>query len=417
MDKRGVEMLNRFLVLLVLFINGMGFTYQLPQNVMVGYWENWGSLSLTEIPKDYNVVQLAFGTTPSGSDHKIVFNVPNFYTDQEFKDDLKTLNSEGRSVILSIGGASDPIIISDSTEARGFVHSVDSILKWSEYEIHGIDLDFESTSLDFGPWTMTELAEGQKLIIWATKEIAKLFKEATGEKMILTMAPETVYLLGGLSDWQVNNVNGGAWLPILVGLLDDLDLIMPQYYNAGGAEGGTFGVDGKIYYDTGDPEYLTAITEGLIIGYTLKGSKGEYSGIPANKIAIGLPSNSCGAAGTGYVEPSKALEALDYLRGSIAKPETYVYTLQSSYSDIRGFMTWSINQDYNSCEGEWHFIENIMAGNFAVPLEKLKITPIFKTNHSYNIMGQKLNSLTTKLKSGNSILLKDSKGIQPVYHK
>jgi hypothetical protein len=80
------------------------------------------------------------------------------------------------------------------------------------------------------------------------------------QKIIVNHGTRKCVHTGGLSQWQMENIHGGAYLPIIAGLQNELDLIHPQYYNAGGAQGGTIANDGQVYYDTGDPDYLTAIT-------------------------------------------------------------------------------------------------------------------------------------------------------------
>jgi chitinase len=335
---------------------------QMPANVLVGYWQAWSPLKLSEIHPAYNVIQLAFATTVSGSEHQMEFVLPWTYSSkQAFLDEIESLQNQNKKVILSIGGAADPVIIDTPTKVTEFVNSINAIMAEYNYIFDGIDLDLESTSLNFGAWTMSAPAQGQLNLINATEAILDHYQAQTGRRMLLTMAPENVYLQGGLSAWQLSNINGGAWLPVLEGLKDRLDLIHPQYYNAGGAGGGTFTNTGLLFYDTGDPDYLTAITETLIEGFTLLDGRGVFTGIEASKVAIGLPSNACNAAGTGFVTPENVALALKYLRGEISKPVSFDYTLNSTYPELRGLMTWSINEDLLDCPAGgsvWSFAQN-----------------------------------------------------------
>ncbi len=345
-------------VLLISFIIAFNTFSQIPTPCLVGYWQNWSAMKLSEIHENYNVIELAFATTKTGTDYDMEFNLPSGYSKAAFLADIDNLHTEGKVVILSIGGANDPVILDSPNTVSVFINSINQILSDYDYKIDGIDLDLESTSLDFGDWTMNNPAHKQLNIITAVKQIKADYFTQTGKRMLLTMAPETVYLQGALSEWQVNNINGGAYLPILNGLMDDLDVIFPQYYNAGGASGGTFANNGIIYYDTGDPDYLTALTETLIKGFTLKGGKGFFSGVPASKVAIGLPANNCNAAGTGYVTPQNVCDAVKYLKGEIQKPVGFHYSLARTYPNFRGLMTWSINEDADDCSGIWSFAEN-----------------------------------------------------------
>jgi chitinase len=304
---------------------------------------------------NYNVIQLAFATTKTGTDYDMEFNLPSGYTKTQFLTDIDALHNQNKKIILSIGGASDPIILDNPNKKAVFVTSINKILSDYSYKFDGIDLDLESTSLNFGSWTINQPAQGQLNIIDATNQIINNYQTQTGKRLLLTMAPETVYLQGGLSDWQVNNINGGSYLPIIKGLASQLDLLMPQYYNAGGATGGTFAIDGKIYYDTGDPDYIVALTETLIKGFSIKSGKGNFDGIDASKLAIGLPANSCDAAGTGYIDTLSLKNAVKYILGTGSKPQNVDYTLTASYPDFKGLMTWSINQDNTACNGNWSF--------------------------------------------------------------
>lgn len=329
----------------------------LPQRVVVGYWENWNTTRLPDIHPGYNVVMLAFATTRDGTDHDLRFDLPGGYLRNRFLVDLDSLHKRGATVVLSVGGASDPVRLTSDTERDRFVYTLDSILIAHQDRIDGIDLDFESTSMDFGSWTLDAPAPGQTRIIDAVKTVMQRFRERTGRKMILTMAPEVVYIQGGLSRWQTDNSHGGAWIPVIEGLRDSLDLLMPQLYNAGGASGGVYARDGKIWYDTGDPDFVTSMTETIATGFKLLDGRGTFQGLPDSLIAPGLPASSCDAAGSGYVKPDSLALALRYLRGEIGRPASFGYALAGSHPRLRGVMTWSIDIDRASCDGSWSFVE------------------------------------------------------------
>jgi chitinase len=347
-----------------LFILSLALASQLfaalPSRVLVGYWQNWSPMTLLEVNNAYNVIQVAFATTKAGSDSDMEFNLPYPYTPTSFVADIATLHSQGKSVILSIGGASDPVVLTSPTAVNTFVASMNAIFIQYGDAFDGIDIDFESTSLAVGAWTMSAPSQTQLNIISSIRTLMKDYRTRTGKKMALTMAPENVYLQGGLSAWQAGNVNGGAYLPIIDALRDSIDVLHPQYYNAGGATAGIFAWNNQLYYDTGDPDFLTAMTETLIKGFTLVSGKGAFSGFPSSKVAIGLPANSCpSSAGTGYVKPDSVKLAMQYLRGEITKPAAFHYSLEKSYPDLRGLMTWSINEDADAgCDGLWNFATN-----------------------------------------------------------
>ncbi len=336
---------------------------QLPNPVLVGYYETWNNFKLSQVNFNYNVIDVAFAKPSFGTTSNMVFSSPSGYSGTiaqqkiDFIADIDALHAQGKIVLLSIGGANDPIFLANSTDKTTFISSILQIFSSYSYKFDGLDLDLETTSLNFGAWTMSAPAVGQTNMVTAIQSIMSSFQTQTGKKMILTMAPECVYVQGGLSNWQTNNVNGGAYLPIINGLRNELDLLHCQLYNAGGVNGGMFASNGQVYYDT-SPNFITAMTETVIKGFTLVAGKGTFTGVPANKIAIGLPANSCTAAGTGYVIPADVCLAAKYLKGDISKPAGWTYTRTATYPDLRGLMTWSINEDNKTCNGAWSFANN-----------------------------------------------------------
>lgn len=360
---------------------------QLPNPALVGYWEGWGTQKLTDADDRYNVIQLAFAVTKGNSLYDMEFSLPFGYSKVDFLSDIDQLHSEGKVVILSIGGAADPVRLDNATALNRFVNSMNQIMEDYSYKIDGIDIDLESSSLGFGAWTMASPAVGQNNMISGIQQVMENFKTQTNKKLLLTMAPETVYVQGGLSSWQVDNINGGAYLPIIEALKDDLDMINCQLYNAGGANGGSFDLNGKLYYDTGDADYITAMTETLIKGFTIKSNKGAFSGLKASQIGIGLPAaeDNCSAGigvSSGFVEHVEIVKAMKYIQGDITKPVGWDYTLTTSYPDIRGMMTWSLTHDATNCKGNWKFAE-AFESSFPTTItsldeiknEKLKIYP------------------------------------------
>jgi chitinase len=328
---------------------------QLPQRVLAGYWQNWSNLPLRQVSPLYNVVVLAFAIPRDGTEYDLKFDLPTGTTRTAFLSDIATLHTRGTKVILSVGGGTDPVSLASDAQRDRFVFTLDSILAAHQDAIDGIDLDFESTSMDFGNWTIANPAPGQTRIVEAVRSVMGAYRRRTGRKLLLTMAPELVYIQGALSRWQTDNLNGGAWIPVLEALRDSIDLLMPQFYNAGGASGGIYGLGGKIWYDTGDPDFVVAMTETVLEGFPLLDGRGTFGGWPEEKFAVGLPSNSCNAAGTGYVPPDELSLAMRYLRGEIDRPASFSYETLYIYPELRGLMTWSINLDSNSCDGAWTF--------------------------------------------------------------
>jgi len=359
---------KRTILYFVFFISAYISVAQLPSNVLVGYHENWGTLKLSQIQSNYNVICLSFGLPVNypAVGYDIRYSIPTAYTGTSaqikaaFMSDIDALHAAGKKVLLSIGGATGPVMLSTTAQRDVFISSVNLIFSDYNYKIDGIDLDLESSSMAFGSsWTITSPAAGQTNMVNAVKSIMSNYQTQTGKKMLLTATPEVVYLMGGLSSYQVTNLNGGAFLPILDGLRNDIDLLQMQLYNAGGSNGGVYAWNGTIYFDNGTADFALAMNESIIKGFTCVGGKGTITGITENKIAFGLPATSAAStASTGYVTAANVCNAVKYFRGAISKPAGVTYTMSASYPAFKGLMTWSINEDYASVNGSWNFALN-----------------------------------------------------------
>jgi hypothetical protein len=126
-------------------------------------------------------------------------------------------------------------------------------------------------------------------------------------------------------------------------------MINVQLYNSGAM----FGLDGGTYIQpSGD--FIIAMTEAVILGFEAVEGVGTYSGLPASKIGVGLPS-ICN--GWDYTPVEETEAAIKYLLGQGPRPGRYTLQTPGGYPDLRGMMTWSINAD-RSCGPGYHYIRN-----------------------------------------------------------
>lgn len=313
----------------------------LPSPSLVGYWQNWSSLSLNATDSRYNVVVIAFPLPAVGTDYDLSNLDYGPHTYSTFKTAVATLQNQGKKVLLSLGGASAPIYLDNDSEKNTFIVSVGALL--DDFSFDGIDIDLESSSLSFTNVKITGNTDvGMLNMIAAIKQILVNYQSTHGKRCLLTMAPEVVYTQGGFG--MVNSF-AGAFLPIIEALRNDLDLLHVQLYNVGE---GVKALDGKTYYE-GSADFIIAMTEMMIKGFTaykLSGTYGVFAGLPANKVAIGLP--ACASSASGYVDAATRKQAIDYLTGTGSRPGAYVLLNKGGYPNLGGLMTWSINND-KSC--------------------------------------------------------------------
>ncbi|AJR05091.1 DUF5011 domain-containing protein [Photobacterium gaetbulicola] len=286
-------------------------------NVVVGYWHNWcdgagyrGGLApcvdLTEVHPDYNVVNVSFMKVYDLNAGRI----PTFQldpaiglTESAFIDQIHTLNSQGRSVLLALGGADAHVELKAGDE-QAFADEV--IRLTDKFGFDGLDIDLEQNAIT---------AADNQTVIPAALRMVKEHYRAQGKNFMITMAPEFPYL----------TTANGKYLPYIQGLEGDYDFINPQFYNQGGDGVYVEGVGWLSQNDARKEEFIYYISDSLI-----NGTRG-YTTITNDKLVFGIPANIDGA-NNGFVEDPNALYAA-------------FDRLKAQGQPLRGVMTWSVNWD------------------------------------------------------------------------
>lgn len=317
---------------------------------LVGYWHNWNAVEAPFIPLDeidstFNVIVISFALPTSPSDMSMTF-APEQYTQSTFIADIQELQNQGKKVLLSIGGATGVINLTDNIQKQNFITSLNNLI--ATYGFDGLDIDIEHGDCIYASGTInTPTNVGTLNLISAIQSIMTTFQTTYGHKMWLTMAPETAYVQGGMSAY--GSIWGG-YLPLIHALRNEVDIISVQLYNCGTI----YGLDGAIYTQ-GTADFIIALTEATIRGFNTTG--GFFDGLPASKVAVGLPACVL-AAGSGFTDTAVVASAIKYLKGEGPKPGSYTLVNPEGYPDLRGMMTWSINWDAASCCGAYTFAHN-----------------------------------------------------------
>ncbi|MDY7229090.1 chitinase [Hyalangium rubrum] len=317
---------------------GTGGGGNLPKRLLVGYWHNFvngaGFMKLRDVSNDWDVINVSFAEPVAGSTSRMAF-VPDSNTSaQELKSDIQLLKNRGKKVLISIGGANGHVQMRTETERQEFVSTMKQII--SEYGFHGMDIDFEGSSIslnsgdaDFKNPT-TPLV---KHLISAIREIRNHF----GPTFILSMAPEVYYVQVG---YQVYGPTAGAYLPVIYGVRDILTYIHPQHYNTGSV----LGLD-NVAYNAGTADFHVAMAEMLLRGFPVGGNANNvFPALRPDQVAIGLPATPQ-AAGSGFTSAADVQKAVGYLTKGTSFGGRYQLRNPAGYSDFRGVMTWSVNWD------------------------------------------------------------------------
>nr|WP_281533085.1 chitinase [Anaerocolumna aminovalerica] len=278
----------------------------LPTHLLTGYWQNFNNgakcLRISDVPVSYDIIAVAFAdatSTPGAVSFTLDSGLSSAlggYTESQFISDIAAVKGRGQKVIISVGGQNGTIRVEDSNAATNFANSVYSLM--TKYGFDGVDIDLEN---GVNPTYMASALRS--------------LSSKAGPGLIITMAPETIYMQSPSS----------SYFQLALNIKDILTIVNTQYYNSGAM----LGYDGKVY-SQGTVDFLTALATIQL-----------ENGLRPDQVGLGLPASPSGAGG-GYVSPTVVNAALDCLyngsNGGTFKPP-------HTYPTIRGAMTWSINWD------------------------------------------------------------------------
>jgi chitinase len=277
----------------------------IPTHTLTGYWQNFDNgatvLRLRDVPQAYGIVAVAFADA-TATPGAVTFNLDpalssrlGGYDAAQFRADVQTLHAQGRKVVISVGGQNGTISLTNQAAADAFARSVHGLMQ--SWGFDGVDIDLEN-------------APNLQYMTSALRQLRSL----AGPELVLTMAPETIYVQPG-----------GSYLQLIDQVRDIVTVVNTQYYNSGSM----LGRDGRVY-SSGTVDFQTALADILLDGH-----------LRPDQVGLGLPA-SPSAAGSGYVDPSVVNNALDCLATGT---NCGSYRPAARYPTIRGAMTWSVNWD------------------------------------------------------------------------
>jgi chitinase len=300
---------------------------------LIGYWEGYGAagstIPLREISPQWDVIIVAFSTpdknAPEGT---MQFHTPAGLDTDQFKADIAFVKSQGKKVMISLGGGGQHFTLADPKRVPNFVSSVTRIV--TDYGFDGIDVDFESPSLSIQPGD-TDFKNPTTPSIMNLISALRQLHDHFGPRFMISLVPEGTQIPAGYPSY---GGQFGSYLPITYALRDNLSFIDVQDYNTPPLEG----LDGEIY-QAGTVDYHAAMTELLLHGFNVGGDpKQFFPPMPADKVAVGFL--------TGDTTPAIVSEAMDYIiTGKAPAGTKYKLRQERGYPGMIGAMFWTIDGD------------------------------------------------------------------------
>lgn len=316
-------------------------TTGLQKRLLIGYWHTWGGsaaggvpfVKLRDVDSNWDVINISF-TEPvkaGSTDGKMKFEISGLtadYTKNDFKDDIKALQAEGKKVVLSIGGYEGYFSLTSDSAVNQFVSDIKGFV--DEYGFNGIDIDLEQSSVALNSGADPDFRNPVSPKVVYMIEAIRQICDSYGDDFILSWAPETFYVQLGHQFYAGLNAGcdsrAGVYIPLIHALRDKTSYVHVQLYNSMPITGS----DG-ISHTMGSTESTVAMCKMLLDGFYVGGNKDYFfEPLRADQVAIGVPSSS-GAAGSGHISNDNLQKAFS--------------ALVKDYPNLRGIMTWSINWD------------------------------------------------------------------------
>jgi chitinase len=313
--------------------------------ILAGYWHDWETpvwIPLGQVPSTYDIIVVAFATYNGNGN--FTFTVDPDETQAQFITDIKTLHSQGKKVLISLGGASETPTLSTASDAESMATSAVALI--NQFGFDGIDIDFENGAVYLNENDLNINAPTTPSVVYLISALQQ-FHAALPNAMV-TMAPIANYAQAGYQyygpgPYGDSNWNG-AYLPVIQATSSFLSYVWPQYYNECNIEA----LDLNIYCEGTDGN-LVGMSEMMMKGFPVAWSAGTFNGLNPDQVALGVPAST--DASPGYLDNSDLQASFNYLITGLNQAGTYTLRNASGYPNTAGFMTWSINWDVYSNGG------------------------------------------------------------------
>jgi chitinase len=294
---------------------------------LIGYWSGLGRIS--EVSPQWDVIIVAFATPLRGAaEGTMQYQVRGNITPEQFKDDIKLKQSQGKKVMISLGGGGQHFALLTEDGKQNFIRTVEDIC--TQFGFNGIDIDFETSSLELDPGDTDfkhPTTPSTVNLIAALRAIHEHF----GKDFMLSLVPEGTQIPAAYPGY---GGQFGSYLPIVEGIRDILAFVDTQDYNCPPIEG----LDGEFYMP-GSVDYHAAATELVLHGFDVgRDPKHHFDPLPPDKVAIGFLNSD--------TTPPIVEDTMRYLiTGRSITDVKYKLREANGYPGFLGAMFWTIDDD------------------------------------------------------------------------